>query len=253
MANRTPEIKLSEDDRRLLFLLARLITEEGVSGANFRSEAEVVLSDWEAQELVYLLDEFSSSSRFIDGSYFVEALFDNIHANDARTREIYLKWRKRNGRTRALASTHWQEFLVRLGLTRDYAGPLRGSSIIQARRMDIYKFLSLERKLLEHSDLHPRVRALILRLVAAKSNAIEAMRDGKDRLPKGSVAKLPNRLSKEVEESRTSPVGVKPMSTQKVAGIMTIVIDMSALFTTRDWNVVGTLSALGGALVAANE
>lgn len=234
MSVRPPEITLSADDRRLLDLLARLIASDASHQANYHRGREVVLSDDEARELVLLLEEFAVSPRFVDGSYFVEKLFGAPSSPQVDDREIYLKWRKRNGRSRALASTHWQEFLVRLGLAKDRGGYLAGGPIIQAQRMDLHRFLQLERALLEHSNLSPRVRALVYRLVSAQTNALEAIRSGNAVLPTGSVTRLPKRLSREVSEARTSSVGVKPMSTNKIAGIMTVVIDMSALFTTRD-------------------
>jgi hypothetical protein len=118
--------------------------------------------------------------------------------------------------------------------------------------MTIRKFLALERALLESSNLNERVRELVLRVVGAQSAAIEAIRDGDNVLPRGSLTRLPAKLAQEVDVARRT-VGVRPMSTQKVAGIITIVADMSVLFTTRDWSVVGTLSPMAGALVAAAE
>lgn len=253
MPVRGPEIYLSPDDRRLLYLLARLIADDGRSQANYDLSKELVLSDAEARELVFLLEELAASPRFVDGSYFVEHLYGPPGSPEVDAREIYLKWRKRNGRSRALASTHWREFLVRIGISKDRGGYLGGGPIIQAQRMNLHRFLELERALLEHSDLSPRVRALVLRLVSAQASALEAIRNGESFLPEGSIRRLPSRISKEVSESRKSSVGVKPMSTSKIVGIMTVVIDMSALFTTRDWNVVGTLSTVAGGLVAASE
>ena len=167
-------------------------------------------------------------------------------------REIYLSWRKRRGRSRAMASTHWQEFLVRLGLSRERGGYWRAAPIVHADRMTTQKFLTLERALLESSDLNARVRELVLRVVTAQSAAIESIRDGEKVLPRGDLTRLPMKIAQEVDIARRT-VGVQPMSTQKVAGIITIVADMSVLFTTRDWSVVGTLSPIAGALVAATE
>lgn len=253
MPIRPPEITLSSDDRRLLVLLARLIASEPIAQTNFLPDQEIVLSNAEASELIELLEEFASSKRFVDGSYFIEEMFSGAGSEDPVTREIYLKWRKRNGRSRVMASSHWQEFLVRLGISNNHGGYLAGGYVIQARRMTINKFLNMEKILLEGSSLNPRVCSLVLRLVTAQSTALESLRNGHTALPRGSLTTLPKRIANEIEESRHSPIGVKPMSNQKIAGIMTIVIDMSSLFTTRDWNVVGTLSSMAGALIAASE
>jgi hypothetical protein len=252
MPNKPPEISLSSDDRRLLVLLARLITDETPGTCNFVQEHEIVLSNAEAAELVYLLNEFADSRRFRDSAEFVEQIFSASGYSDSQVREIYLQWRKRNGRTRALASTHWQEFLVRLGQSKNRGGYYAGSPIIQARRMDVYKFLELEKKLLEHSNLTPTVRALVMRVIGAHASQIEAVRNGDSSLPANSLKGLPQRVSREVEIEWRSATGPKPMSTQKLVGLITVVIDMSAIFTTRDWNVVGTISSMAGALVAAS-
>ena len=114
MPNIPPETVFSTDDRRLITLLARLIVDETWLGDNVAAGQEVVLSNGEARELVRLLEEFSASRRFVDGSYFTEMLFSERLIDDEPAREIYLSSRKKRGRSRALASTHWQEFLVRI-------------------------------------------------------------------------------------------------------------------------------------------
>jgi hypothetical protein len=251
MPARAPEIYLSSDDRRLLELLARLVADDEWTGDNIKSGQEVAISDREAGELLLLLEQFSASRQFVEGAHFTELLFSDRLIDDEPAREIYLASRKRRGRSRALASTHWQEFLVRIGLSNNRGGYWRAAPSVQARRMDIQKFLTLERALIESTGLHPRVQSLILRSVAAKTNSIDMIRNGEAQMPKGSLTQLPKRVAQEIQASRA--VGVKPMSTQKMIGLMTIVSDISVLFTTRDWNVVGTISSMAGALVAVTE
>lgn len=251
MPPRPPEIYLSPDDRRLLELLARLVADDEWTGANTRAGQEVVLSDAEAGELLILLEAFSTSRQFVDGSHFTEMLFSGDLVDDEPAREIYLSARKRRGRSRALASTHWQEFLVRVGLSNNKGGYWRAAPTVQARRMDFQQFMELERTLIESTGLNSRVRTLILKAIEAKEASIERIRDGEAKLPKGSLTQLPRRIAQEIHVSRM--VGVRPMSTQKMVGLMTIVSDISVFFTTRDWNVVGTMSGIGGALVAVTE
>ena len=53
---------------------------------------------------------------------------------------------------------------------------------------------------------------------------------------------------------RTGPNGsycIAEMPTSRVAGIASIVANMSVLFSTRDWSVAGTLSTIAGAGIAA--
>jgi hypothetical protein len=86
--------------------------------------------------------------------------------------------------------------------------------------MDIYKFLELEKKLLDHSNLTPEVRSVVRRAIVAHADAIESIRNGDRSLPRDSLKGLPTRGSHEVEVGRRSATGSKPMSTQKLAGVI---------------------------------
>ena len=249
MAHSSPELRWTPDEKELLSLLAQLVADPTRESSNFRSEREVVLSDREADRLVDLLQQFSASRKFQDGSYFVELLFGGLEFDEPVAREIYLSWRKRHGRTRALASTHWQEFLVRIGLSTDTGGYLRGTYGIQARRMDLSYFLKLEAILLRSASLDPRLVGLISRILEAHRTAIESVRSGENKIAAGNIRNLPQNVALEVKSNRGS-VGVEPMSTLKAASLMLLVADVSVLFTTRDWNVVGTLSSMSSAVIS---
>lgn len=250
MAIATPEVRLSSHDLRLLSLLARLIVLPLDHGRSNVGEAAIALTQSEASELVDLLEEFTSSKRFLESAYFVEAVSRPGALNSNRAREIYLSWRARFGRTRAMASTHWREFIARLGIDRVPSGYFAGNSPMPTRPMDLYHFLEMERILLEANDLSPRIRALILQYVSKQLQRVQAIRELGQRLGVDSVRDVPNLVLAEVGIQRAYGEG-GCISATRVTATMTLIVDMSVMFTTRDWGVAGTLSTMAGALGAA--
>jgi hypothetical protein len=91
------------------------------------------------------------------------------------------------------------------------------------------------------------VKALILELVEARLSFIEEVRFGRKHLHVGAISGPPKELLATLQTDNKDPVGGPPMKTSKLVGIMTIVMDLSALYTTRDWSVASFLSAIAGA------
>lgn len=114
--------------------------------------------------------------------------------------------------------------------------------------MPLSHFLKMERVLLENSSLSPRVRNLVMKAVNNQQAHLEDIRDCRATLPEGAVSKLPVRVIDSVRKSMASDNS--PISSHKITGLMTVVADMSVLFTTRDWGVTGTLSTMAGGLAA---
>lgn len=155
-------------------------------------------------------------------------------------REIYLSARQRRGRTRALASTHWAEFRVRLGIGQ---ATLWG---INARPMSLSYFQEMERKLLLAAGLHPRVVDLVMRVIELQSKAIEDIRHSRRSLTRGAIKQAVSEPFLKLQDHFSHIRDLKISST-KIAAAITIVSDISILFTTRDWSVTGTLSTIAGA------
>jgi hypothetical protein len=244
-----PELFLSRDDRELLRLLANLLLscEESDVSRNLPA-GEVPLSYSETRTLLELLEQFVTSKKFQEGSYFIEKLFGSANLYDKELRDIYLGWRRRYGKSRAVATIQWENFLGRLGVwTTDRGNPnlwYRAS----ASPMPLEHFFRMERRLATSAGLHPRVRALILDFLRAREVALEAMRRGEAALRQGQVREPPTKLLTRLMREESGPTGVAPISTSKLTGILTIVMDFATLFTTRDWSVTSVLSATAGAL-----
>lgn len=251
MAIYSPDLFLTKDDRELLRLLGSLLMScERSAGFTNVGREEVPLSHVESEELLTLLEQFVTSKKFQEGSFFIERLFSNDSLYDGRLRDIYLSWRRRYGKSRAVATVQWENFLGRLGLwtvARDNPNVWYRAS---ASPMTMSHFLRMERKLAVRAGLHPRVQNLILMFVSAREAALDRVRRGEATLDSGSIREAPTELLYELREASTGHLGGRPMSTSKLTGIMTIVMDFATLFTTRDWSVTSVLSATAGAVPA---
>jgi hypothetical protein len=117
--------------------------------------------------------------------------------------------------------------------------------------MPISHFLDMERRLAEASGLHPRVRSLVMKFVGAQAATVERIRNGEVKLKSGAVRDQLVHLVQTLRTSASLNTGVPPVSTSKIAGVITIVMDFGALFTTRDWGVAGVLSGIAAAAPSA--
>jgi len=248
MAIYDPQIFLTKDDKELLRLLSELLVDiDGSNNRNWHS-ANVPLSDSENENLLSLLEQFVDSKKFQEGAYFIEKLFSSESLYDKTLRDIYLFWRRRLGKSRAVAAIQWENFLGRLGLWTNQRGNPNVWYRANAEPMDIQHFLQMEQKLAQAAGLNPRVRALIMRFVTARIATLDKIRQGEAKILPGQVKSSPQDLLNLLKTEKSGKLGVQPISTSKISGILTIVMDFSTLYTTRDWSVTSVLSATAGAL-----
>ena len=250
MAIYDPDLFFTNTDLELLRLLGDLVLcwDENAERANYPA-GEVPLSPAEARQLLRLLEAFVSSRKFVEGSYLIERLFGGEAFTDPNLRDVYLGWRKRVGKSRAVATVQWENLLRRIGLSVGAPNPpiwYRAS----AQPMPLDHFVKMEMKLADAAHVHPRVKALIYKLVEARKEYLTEVRFGRRKLTSGAISEAPKPLIYALRKS-ASRTGAAPMSTTKLAGIMTIVMDFSALYTTRDWSVTGFLSTIAGAVPPA--
>jgi|GEM_PF-1810071 hypothetical protein len=244
-----PRVFLTNDDIELLGLMAALLLDcdNSQTYSNYPAGG-AVLSQSEAHKLLILLEEFASSKKFVEGAYFVERLAGGADVYDPSIREIYLSWRKRQGRSRAMASVHWRNFINRLGVVRERSGYLTGGHLIQAERMELDYFIKMERKLLSSTGLKPRVVELLMSFVEARTQALEKIRDRDYRQNQISLKTPLNEIIHKIRSSRNKMDSTPPLSANQISAVMIIVADFSVLFTTRDWDVCGTMSSIAGAI-----
>lgn len=252
MAIYQPNLILSQADREALLLLGQLALSTHPEQSNLSID-EVPLSPSEAERLLYLLEEFISSRRFLEGSYFAEGVANGDGHTDDRLKEIYLSWRTRTGRTRVASTYAWNEFVLRAGFNSSmnaWMWPRSGRSPV--RPMSLAHFVQMERKLVNAVGLHPRVRGLILDFVEDGLPQLEVLRERKASISPGSIR---NFVRSSVDALSVTVVGKEgaPMSRRKIIALSTILMDTAALFVTRDWTATGVLSTLASTVPDALE
>lgn len=240
-----PQLWLSDSDKALLRILSRIAMGYSLPPAppsNLAQDA-APLGDEEARELLQLLEALLTSYEFRMSTAFVQGLVAG-KASDDGPREIYLSERKRRGRTRVLASRRWAEFEVRLGL--------RGSHgyLPPDVAMSLETFFGLERRLLDAAGIHKRVVDVAIGLLQADRRTLEDLRRGRRSLGDDAIRSLFVSEANEIRRSLQAGSG-REIKIRKLVGMITIVSNMGALFTTRDWSVAGTLSTLAGVVVAS--
>ncbi|WP_156894057.1 hypothetical protein [Erythrobacter cryptus] len=213
-----------------------------------RGDGFAELSDSEARRLVELLEEFISSKRTQEAAFLLEQIFSGVSGDLKRAREVYLKGRVERGRTRAVASVQWNEFLMRLGVYPSTQAEHIYWHRASVNPMPLDYFLRMETRLVEATGIHPRVRSLILSYVRLSFSGLSRVLSGEETLNAGQVLRKPKEIRDELTFGFKHPVGQKTLSVNKIAGVMTIVMDMSVLYTTRDWSVAGLMSTIAGAL-----
>lgn len=246
MAIYEPRITLSAADREALRLLAQLVlsSAESSGGHNVGIEAPP-LSLSQARRLLTLLETLFSSRQFIEGSYFVEGVANREGWNDPRLREIYLSSRRRLGFTRVAATNTWNDFVVRTGFSTSqdaWLWPRSGG--VRTVPMEFDHFLKMERRLAEAAGLHPRVQALILSFLESKLPQVQEIRKHEVSLAGGTVRSFAANFLAELRKV-TEGKEDKPISRRKLIAISTLVMDVGALFITRDWTTTATVSMIG--------
>ncbi|MCR5877103.1 hypothetical protein [Phenylobacterium sp. J367] len=249
MTIRTPETAFNQSDKELLALLARLLLEnigEPFPGANSPHDA-VRLSDGEADRLAALLERLVDDPGFQRRAYFVEAMTDRNERNALHVRELYLSERKRRGRVRALSSIKWAEFKARLGL-----GPAE-HPYAAVPPMDYEHFMAMENKLLTAAGIHPRVVDLVLANARAQEIRVERVVRGSSVIPHGFVRR--HIVQPLLDASRYHDLAFRSASLSRgqITAAVTLIADFSVIFTTRDWDVAGTLSGMAAAATALSE
>lgn len=244
MAIREPVPQIERNRERLLLLLARLLNEslsEVTETSNIPS-GEVILSNEEKRELLNLLNDVSYDRRLFVSLEFVDGIAGLNALNETQLREIYLSERKRFGRTRAMASKQWADFLARLG--RESGWSRWG---VSTSRMSYDYFLEMEKRLFLALKFPKRVLEYLLSEVSAAKEKVELLVDGKGTplrhgVMSGKTRDLIVRLKTEIEEGEYA----KNFTTEQLAGLTIVLANGSVLFLTRDWSAAGTMSAIAG-------
>jgi hypothetical protein len=245
MAIYPPTPRLSSENQRMLALLSKLLVEHPRLHRVHSNVAEnsVALSDAEANELLSHIRNMLESRDFAEASHFVETVTQPGDISDKSAREIYLSGRAQKGRSRAMASSQWEDFKARLGFRSQ---PLQ----VNVAPMDFGHFARMEQRLLAAAGIDQQVVGILMQILTRQLPELQKIRDGRRHFPARAVK---NALLGPFERwyQGVAPGLDREVSTQKLGAVMLVVADGAVLFTTRDWGVAGTLSTMAGVTASA--
>lgn len=202
----------------------------------------IPMTDKELEDLHFLLDEYINSREFRLKAYFVESLFDRNLDSDARARSIYFAERAIRGRrSRTMSGRIWQNFKARLGLGLTFPATR------PVRRMTYEHFQKMEGRLLSTMRLSARTIQKLLDQVSSAKLLVDSVRqrsrDLKDFSIKGALFEPILNL---VRAHMLSPIRELPAA--QISAVLLIVSNLGVIFTTRDWDAAGVISAIAAAL-----
>ena len=201
---------------------------------------KVALTDSEAKELIERLEELANSREFVESAYFVESMTSDNAEDEERARQIYISGRKKRGRANVHTSAAWADYKARLGLS-GHPFPERRLP----KPLTFSRFQEMERTLLSIAGLNPRVVDVVMRSIADRQRQIEELRKRQSALRRGIIRSIV--LSP--AEALARRFHDREVPKNKLIAAIGIVTDTAVFFTTRDWNVVGTMSYMAGAAV----
>ena len=103
----------------------------------------------------------------------------------------------------------------------------------------------MERKFLESIRLDPQVVDYILDQIARKRTQVEKTRSGEFPLKNGFIRSV---IQKVIRSKKIIGSSEQTISIDRISGLITVIANSSIMFSTRDWGVAGTISAMSGSL-----
>lgn len=243
MSIRKPRFNLTELDRKLIKLIGSLLLskiDKNVAASNVLDD-DVLLSEEEASDLLFLLGRLIKDRTFLERLSFIE----NVglkHVDDRMWGNFRLK---KSGKTTALSSTKWADFRIRIGHEVSW------HPNVTATRMDFEHFYEMENLLFKELDIHPKVRGLVMDFISINKNTIENVRNNRKNNV-NIISEMFSPVMKFLDDKIMNRGGVL-LRTNALAGIMSLVSNGSVLFTTRDWDVTGTISGVASYIIAVYQ
>lgn len=249
MAIYEPNLRFSKAEMLAISILDALLarSSDQKNGEN-SGEDLVEISPSEARDLAAFLDDLRNSRKFRESAYFTEALADGKGLTDDRAKEIYLAWRTRHGRTRVASTFVWNEFVLRAGFgfsdnARMYQRPYRSP----VTPMPLGHFLAMEVRLANSYGLSDQTTEIISQYYEKRLRLIDEVRKGDRVLPSGTVEQSASELADTFESiAKCSPA--KSVTKARLAACTGLIMDIGAMFITRDWTATGVASVVGMSL-----
>jgi hypothetical protein len=241
-----PSLNLSKKERDAISVLNVLLTRSASGDTSANSSEELIeISPSEALAVADFLNDLRNSRKFMEGAYFTEALAHGRGLTDKRAKEIYLSWRSRLGKSRVASTFVWNEFVVRSGFgfsdsAHMYVRALRSP----VRPMMPEHFLAMEIRLGRAYQLSRPAIRVISEFYEKRLRLIEDVRKGVLPFENNSIERTATDLEETFEGvARCSPK--KRLTKSRLAACTGLIMDIGAIFITRDWTAAGVASVVG--------
>ncbi len=230
-----PNLKLSNEEKKLLQLLSRLILEhEGYDCSNI-SDSLIPLSDQEAEELVYLIEKLIEKKKFWHASHFLDHVTNMPEDKEGKlAKQIFLAGYETKKKQTIMPSYRWYEFVIRLGLGK-YIKQSQSFRQQKIEPMPYDHFLKMEEKLFNKADIPEEIIKSLIAEIARLREKVEMIEKPKSSSLIKHMKKIQSRIKD--EDNKTA-------ITVDLCAAITLIVNYSMLWTTRDWGVTGTLSTL---------
>jgi len=231
----SPKIRLSENEKKLLQLMAKLILEDN-NYLNSNISADLIaLSDEEAEELLRLLQLLLEKKEFWQASSFIDHVTNMpSETSDRLARNMFIYGLENKKKQAIMASYRWFEFLKRLGI-----GEVKKISISPSsqkiRPMEYEHFLTMEKMLFDRALIPASVSLPIIEQIKERKNEVMAIKKPMENTGLSIIKTIKTRIDKGED---------KTVVKMDLCSAITLIVNYSVMFTTRDWGVTGTLSCL---------
>lgn len=251
MAIARPKPRLSDTEKAILVVVSEILLEnlDALPVCANRVDSLVPVSDEQAENLLRLVSELTSSRVFLERWFFIHNVVGpSLFADDERLRKLFGSLRGMRGRQYLSLDGWWKAYLARLGVSN---AQYRGRTI---QPLSFDEFVKLEKRLFLDLNLDPRISEILMSLVERQRDLIEEQRSiqlDRSMISPLSVAGIPRAILGPLRTALTEILADKfrrELPRDYLSGLATIVSNLSVLGTTRDWDVTGTISGLCGAM-----
>jgi hypothetical protein len=227
-----PKIRLSANEKRILKLICRLITEQDAGTNRIRntSKDEIALSDEEAEKLVELLGKLFDSRDFLENSAFIKEVSVLGPQNEEKTRIIFNRIYRNRYRNPVAVNYRWYEIKARLGM---------GNELLtkEVYPLPSDQFWRMEKILFEDAELPPNATGMLIDLAQMQGQTLERLRANNETIVR--ISDDVKRLSSEIKRRKVASI-------LNLGSVAFIIANTSVLFSTRDWTSAGIFSCMVG-------
>jgi len=241
-----PDIRATRAQSSLIEYLKLLLNEPSApyTSAINRPNSRTHLTQDELAKLQEMLNAVRNERKTIEASYIVEHIFVGYPALDKHLKKIWTRNRSETGRSSAMSTARWEDVKLRLGAIPYSHSPASSSP------MPFRHFLRMEEVLFANHGINTAIAGELLQKIGSLHDQIEDVRlranrgEGRQNAEKYKPIEV---LA--LDRERLSASDGWQTTRDQFSAILTIVVNSTVFFTTRDWGATGVLSMLAGNLI----